>query len=556
MLLYGRPLLVLIAFMGAVCLVTQPWQNYLVMDDWTSAASVRALYEGGTLQFIEWTTHFFFTLIFWGFLFCLPFGFSLGALHVSTMVMALFGLWAFYGLLRELNIRRNAAWFAVALMAFLPPFFLLAHSFMDEVPFWSLMMISSYFYIAGQKRQKESLVWWGVLFNLLAFFIKVYAVVGILSLLVYRVTHRKRLYFDFTDLLPVLSFGLIGGALYHFSTLFLDQIISNYTGPTLLTDYYQGYFSDIFYKTLSAILNVSVLLLPLSVAIFDFKKFRGYVYCGLALGTLCIVALYQQGALPDAFGQFHVFNLWELGQSRTYIAGSFEERVIPYWVDWIALAIGLFSGSVLVFVFLETVNDYRKLISDVHLIFYWEGVFLFILMLTFWRFTDQYYILLVPFIIFMGLATKALKPRRIIAGSIPLALWTVISVTGTLDHITHQKNLEKAYTYLVSDGRPPKVIDAGYTINGWYAYAAQKPFSLGQKNSETLIHGITPVDDRPYWILSKGDLKGYRSWKTFNEGRVFWSTGNGVNLLYYNYERPSEKDKNKKRKKQKKSLKE
>ncbi|MDL5053849.1 glycosyltransferase family 39 protein [Oscillatoria laete-virens NRMC-F 0139] len=550
--IYGKPLLVLFLVVTAVSLVTQPWRNYLTMDDWTTAASVRALVEGGKIQFIEWTTHFYLTMIFWGALFCLPFGFSLGALHLSTLCMAVIGLWAFYGVLRELGIHKADAWFGVALMGFVPPFFLLAHSFMDEIPFWSLMMASGYFYIVGQKRQDERLVWIAVALNLLAFFIKVTAIVWILALLIYRVTHRKRLYFDFYDLLPVLGFGLAGGLLYHFSILTFEvETSSGGIYPTIFTDYYRGYLSDITYKLLGAILNIAFLLLPLSVAIFDFRRLRGIVWCGLVLATACVAMLYHQGAFPPVLNQYNVFNLWELGQSRTYIAGEFGERVIPYWFDWMTLALALSSASVLIHSLLRTLNDYRRLISDVHLMFYLQGFFLACLMVGFWRFSDQYYIMLLPVLIYLGLGLRPLRKRRIFAGSILVGGWAVVSMTGTLDHIAHQKALEESYTYLASSGVPLKVIDAGYTVNGWYAYAAQKPFALRQKNETIPVHAVTAVEDRAYWILSKRDLPGYKRWKSFRPDHVYWAADNDVHLVYYNYEPPSEKKKKTRKKNRK-----
>lgn len=552
--IYVRPLLVLFSGLILVSLVTHPWQNYLTLDDWTNAASVRAFVDGGGIQFVEWTTQFYFTLIFWGALFCMPFGFSLGALHVSTMVLAVFGLWAFYGLLRELDIRRSSAWFGVALMAFLPPFFLLAHSFMDEIPFWSLFIISSYFYITGQKKQKESLIWLAVCFNLLAFFIKIYAIVGILSLLIYRITHRKRLYFDFSDLLPVLGFGVIGGVIYHFSTLFIEQQgVFNSSG--LFTEYYSGYFSDIFYKMLTAILNISFLLLPLSVAVFNFRRLRGYVYCGVGLAALCTLSLYQQGAFPETLSEYNIFNLWELGQSRTYIAGRFDARNIADWADLVVLSLGLFSGSVLSYIFLETVNDYRKLLSGVRFVFYLQGILLSLIMIGFWGFSDQFYIFIIPVIIFMALATKPLKSYRIVIGAIFIIFSGIICFTGTLDHINHQKKLQEAYTFLVSGGVSQKDIDAGYTVNGWYAYAAQKPLSLNIKNDENTIHAVTPVYDRPYWIISKSEIPGYKTYREYDEGSFYWSTDNSVSLLYFNYEPPSEKINKLKKKQSKKARK-
>lgn len=547
--IYGLPLLILITVFGLISLIVQPWTEYLAMDDWINATPVRSLMETGQITFIEWSTHYFFTLIFWGALFCLPFGFSFGALHVSILVMAVIGLWAFYGILRELEIGVWSAWLGVFLMGFLPPFFLLSNSFMDEVPFWALMNVCSYYYLIGQKRQKESLVWWGVFFNLLAFFIKIYAVVAIIALLIYRLTHRKRLYFDFSDLLPILGFGIFAGIGYHFCTLVYGMEIASMPKPDIFYEYYAGYFSDILYRLMNALLNISILLSPLTLAIFDWRKLRGYIYAGLVLAALCILCFFLQNAFPDPLPRFNVFNLWELGQSRIYIAGSFDPRVVPLWINPLVFGLSLFSASILSSVFLGTINEYRKLISDVHLIIYLQAVLLVVLMILFWQFSDHFYIFLFPALIVMILDYKKLKIHRLLIGAMLTILWLMISITGTLDHIAHQKTLARAYSYLMDGGTNPKIVDAGYTINGWYAYANLR---FPSKNAERIkqVHAVTPVDDRAYWMLSKSALPGYNLWRTYKPEYNFWATSSEVDLFYFNYALPD-----KKKKKNKKSAK-
>ncbi|MDZ4815044.1 MAG: glycosyltransferase family 39 protein [Verrucomicrobiota bacterium] len=532
-----------------IALIIRPWQDYFVLDDWATAWSVENFLLTVKVEFMDWSSHYFFTSLFWGALFCLPTGFSLGALHLATYSLALLGLWSFYLLLKELDIAEKPAWLATFLMGALPPFFLLSMSFMTEVPFWALIQMTLFCYVVGQKKQREDLIWLGVIFNLLAFFIKQYGITPALALLVYRMLHRRRQYVDFVEILPILTFATLAATGYLITKTVFGTGAAPTLQPMVLFEYYSGYLSDVFYKSVRGALNISLFLFPLSFALFKREKVIKYLW-GIALvGTLGVIGQWQQFVFPDPIPPSHVFNLLELGQSRGYISGDFRTRTVPFEAFFIVLGLAMVSAGILLVTIAETINQYRKFISDVHFIVYLHTFLLAIMMALLWVFSDRYYIWLMPGLILLCLRNLQMSNARLLFGFAASALWMVISITGTLDHISHQKQLLHAYNDLKVKGNPTTIIDAGYTINGWYAYAHPENLPPGSPPRQN-VHSVTGVNDNPYWILSKSDIPGYQVYKVYPLRRNFWSSSSDVNLLQFKIEvKPPEIEKKKKKKK-------
>ena len=130
-----------IAIFSAIpVLVLRPFQDTPFIDDWVYAWSVEHLLRTGELRFLDISTSINLAQVFWGTLFCLPFGFSFPALRVSTWSLAVFGLCGLYLLLRELDVSRRDAFIGTAVLAVYPVFFILSFTFMTDVPFLALMI--------------------------------------------------------------------------------------------------------------------------------------------------------------------------------------------------------------------------------------------------------------------------------------------------------------------------------------------------------------------------------------------------------------------------------
>ncbi|NNN06780.1 MAG: hypothetical protein HKL90_12850 [Elusimicrobia bacterium] len=118
-------------------------------DDWAYASSVRGLLETGRLRMSQFAGPAAVVHVLWGALFCLPAGFSLSALRLSTLAAAALALVAFERLLAELGYSPAQRLLGAALLAFNPLFFVLSLSFYTDILFLALFLLSALAVLKG-----------------------------------------------------------------------------------------------------------------------------------------------------------------------------------------------------------------------------------------------------------------------------------------------------------------------------------------------------------------------------------------------------------------------
>ena len=133
-------------WIGLVLLV-DPRGDFPILDDWSYGRSVKTLIEQGRLQYDGWNAPTLFLQVLYGALFCLPFGFSFEALRISTLVAGLAGGLGTYLLLREASATRLAAVVGSLVVLLNPSYFQHAFTFMTDVPFTALAVISALFFL-------------------------------------------------------------------------------------------------------------------------------------------------------------------------------------------------------------------------------------------------------------------------------------------------------------------------------------------------------------------------------------------------------------------------
>jgi len=84
-------------------LVTNPTGNFPLNDDWMYARTVHYLVDEHTYKITDEYSPVLVAQVFWGALFCLPFGFSFIALRISGVVLGLLGILFLYLLLNKLS---------------------------------------------------------------------------------------------------------------------------------------------------------------------------------------------------------------------------------------------------------------------------------------------------------------------------------------------------------------------------------------------------------------------------------------------------------------------
>lgn len=152
-----------------------PLRNQAFQDDWAYMQTTRNYYVTGNLKLSDWQSSSFIFQAFWGNLFAkIAGGFSMKIMQLSTVVLFYFGLVGFYLLLKKLKIGEvRSLVFTFFLMSF-PWVFQFTYSYLTDVPYISLMILSMYFYLRGLSSTKYIflMLLLGSIFGALSFLVR------------------------------------------------------------------------------------------------------------------------------------------------------------------------------------------------------------------------------------------------------------------------------------------------------------------------------------------------------------------------------------------------
>ena len=146
----GAGLIILILALTIIAI--NPLHDFPVEDDWDYSRMVKIFHDTGVLQRSDYAQA---TLIFpalYGGLVSNLFGFSFTNLRLSTLVLALVTLLAFYVLLGELKLDVPRRIIGTLTLLVAPIFIYLAFSFMTDVPALCWLTLAILFYVRALKR--------------------------------------------------------------------------------------------------------------------------------------------------------------------------------------------------------------------------------------------------------------------------------------------------------------------------------------------------------------------------------------------------------------------
>ncbi len=215
-----------------------PLRNQTYQDDWAYIQSVRDFLNTGILKVSEWSSASLIFPIYWGSIFSKIFGYSIQSLHLSTIAILYLGTISFYFLLKRLHLNdTKAIFFSVILFSF-PWVFQFSYSFLTDIPFMSLSIITILFYTISLQENKTSFYFLGSIFATFSFLTRQLGVVFPLSIFIILV------YLDISQKKFVLKRYL--AALFPFLILALFYILWLKTDGNLTNGQYQA--STIFFK--------------------------------------------------------------------------------------------------------------------------------------------------------------------------------------------------------------------------------------------------------------------------------------------------------------------
>lgn len=551
-------ILLIIALWFFMVILVNPLGNFPMIDDWVYGLSVKYLLENGDFRLPSYASANVFSQVYWGALFCLPFGFSFTALRFSTLTLGLVGVLVTYVLLREVNTNSKISLIGAFLIAINPIYFGLSNTFMTDVPFFAFFVLSLYFLIRGLKRDSNTEIIIGIAISYIALLIRQ---LGLIIPLAFGVAYLVKKSPNLQNIIKVLIPILLGLSIQIFYHRWL-----NITGriPPLQNPQYNWFFKNvgsvfvikpILSHTLLAFIYMGWFIFPLLIIIF-LKKFKGVssqlnkklIIFGLLTFWVSVIGqlIYQKRLMPLScchldfgfgFGPlFHLRqpldpllgSLW-FGQLRLLKSPGIPLTLKMFWV--FITAIGVFGIALLLYYLwlviaqIFTQNQAEKYLNTLVI----SAIFIYLFPLLTAAFMDRYLLPLLPlFIIAALITTKDINKLNVGRNIILLVLAVMLiyggfTILSTHDYLSRDRTIWQALrTLMQEDQIPPNRINGGYEFNGWYSYDA----NYQRKSPDT--PDAWWVDDADY-VISSGPIKGYEEvkrypferWLILNQGNIF-----------------------------------
>jgi hypothetical protein len=520
------PLLVVLSFFLCSSLLVSPLRNVPVIDDWTYAWSVEHLLATGRLAILDNSAHYNLFETYWGALWGAVFGFSFGVLRFSTVTLAAAGCGAFYLLLRELGLDRQRSLLGALTLAANPVFFVLAFSFMTDVPFLSLTLLALLCYAAGLTRDQPAWLWAGSIFAVCAFLSRQIGIVTPLAVapcLTWRRDGRPGLW---QRLLPIVL-ALTAVCLFqlwmmHSLGRTSDMELRLHKLRYLHLVSARNYLGESFFM----LLQVAFYLFPLLLAGFSLQSSKRLLIGVALLPVLAAFLWWFFGEIPSPIPLGGTWSLRELAIVRGLIQGSPPERAPADVFDWPVRAVMVISGAALISGFFKfKIREVTR--AELMLISY--ALLQLGLINLLWLHYDRYALVLLPPFIYLALKMSLWSAiqRGVAWGG--LALLGFVSVTGTWDALRFNEACLDAFDRLRARGIPAAEIDAGYSLTGWTLYA----------HPENMPPGVDPREDAPWvtsnrelpYVIANSPLPGRRVIEEVSWVGVPWAASNRLYVL-------------------------
>lgn len=529
--------------------LVSPSGDFPLNDDWVYGKLVKILLETGKFQlntdYIIATT---FTQVYWGALFCLPFGFSFTALRFSTLTLGLVGILTTYCILREAKATQITALIGALIVAVNPLYFGLSNTFMTDVPFFTFAMLSFLFFIRGIRRDSNLEILFGTLLACAATLTRQLGVViplsfGVAYLFKNGISKRTLIK---AFLPPVLVIGILTSwfiwLLYtrNFSVSFLGY-------PRLLyKSFLSGFVSLILHLSENALISfiyLGLFLFPFLILLYpghwkvSLTRQRILSFCASSffLVAVIVILIIKNQIMPllshkvlfdFGLGSPLLLDVTFLGLSH------FPTAPIIFWP--IITGVGVIGGALLFqYLFLIACQSFNVHQKDKPLCDKWlialaiSAWILYFVPFGITQYFDRYLLFLLPLALMIIVADTIniinfpISRLSIVAALIVMVLYGVFSVGATHDYLSWNRARWRAlHDLMQKDQISPHNIDGGYEFNGWYTYNPEYQESPDKSwywvDNDDYIITFGPVMD--YEVVK---VYPFRRWFPWGQGNIF-----------------------------------
>jgi hypothetical protein len=469
------------------CASLAPWTfDFPLNDDWAYALAARNLAETGRLALSDWGSSTQLPHVMLGALSAKLFGFSFNALRLATLLSAAGAVFFFVKILDELEVPAFEKTVAALALALNPLFLVLANSFMTDCHYLFWMLAAAYFYMKNLKDPGDAKALWLAGLCAAAAYLTRQLAVALPMAFTLALFFRKRLNWR----AAAAAWALPAAAMLGYYLWFKFSHGPTWAGENYVGSATLGYLSKpgaflaaSFYRVFAAILESSLLLLPLAAAFaFRGRNFRGKNSLQRRLGpalpwlTLAALGLFAlvNGSMPYLENNLSRsgIGVLTLGGAALKPSGLFASTL--FWnlaaAASVAAAVMLVSASALA---LRTGPPALRFLFTAALL-------QLAVSLAGAKFFDRYLLVLLPW--FAAAAAYAAKEARFsrpaaIGG---LALFALLSWAGMKDYLAWNKAKWELASKPRAGIAPGEIVN-GFDYEAWHTYEINMAYLKSMK---------------------------------------------------------------------------
>ncbi len=504
--------------------------DFTLNDDWAYAEMVRRFLETGQMRPTSWTFTPTISHVWVGALFCKVFGFSHGALRMSTLFMGWLELLFVFGAFRLLQAGRAIAAFAALVVAFNPVGYNLAHTFMTDVPFtaWCALALLG---LAWYERSRR----WAALGLALAAVILaassrqpgivIFGAVG-LTVGIGWLKSPKWALIALVGLALCAAAGLV--VILALPAQHLPVFINVLTRSLQKPNWHFFFIRNL----LRTVVYTGIFLIPALPLLLSWKTWRERIVL-VGAGVFAMFCLFAGAKLnlPPPFGP-NVLHQGGLGPPMLHAAALRPSWPSGIWWSISGVGAATFALAIVALGEKQFRRPWQELRQDRVL---WLPLTVFLAYIAplsirgGWF--DRYLVPMLPFVLVLVLLRSVVhfEPRRLWASFALVGAFGLFTLAGTRDYLNHQLVREELIAVAKGQGATDSEIEAGFEFAGWNKYddidagvlewvKKNEPRMVRVADSYTLskrAHDITktPVGEWPhghrYVVTFSPELAGY-----------------------------------------------
>jgi hypothetical protein len=501
-----------------VCMIIflYSFENYPLDDDWSYIWAVKNYLSTGQMKFTDWTAMSLVSQIWWGGLFSYLFGFSFETVRLSVMIISFIGLTVFYLLLREMGHTCSLSLFITLLLLVNPFSFPLNFTFFTDIPFLSLLIISTYLFTKGDRDDRDHYLLLGSISSSLAILIRQNGLLVPLAVFIYLLGKEKDKKRGVKRGFLVIVLPLITFAIFTYWFNFIhgqtaeslkhsNELRENILHPQLL-------LLKLFWRPFIILEFIGFSLLPLTFGYLpNFRRIGKGDYSFFMLFTLSGILFFL---FFEHVGLFPSIYQWADGFRFAFISeygirGALNILILFYkLIDFASV----FSITYLIYLLIKKWDVLREKLftfSPVLLILS-IGLFQLLFLFVTQKWYNRYFITILPFFLILlleGQKGEGTKKKLFLP---ILFCYFLLSFVVSQDFIVWNQTRWRAGEELLQEGIPSRKISAGFPWDCWHSYEYSKshPQEVVTQKGEVpwWIEELTPAVDPEYVISSSPHL--------------------------------------------------